>query len=105
MDHRRPNQSSAEGARGRLEARQSGAQARRARVGALQLEREVWRDGRLRGEAAEAARRRERPTEEAARRGDAGHGGAAGAAVKKMVSPPSSATPSRIYRLRWASRS
>src|SRR4051794_38346148 len=47
--HRRADHRCAEGARGRGEDRRSGAQARRLRGDALQLESEVWRDGRLRG--------------------------------------------------------
>ncbi|MER9664264.1 IS3 family transposase [Mesorhizobium sp. M0159] len=51
------------------------------------MEGEVWRDGRLRCQAAESLRRREREAEEAARRPDARSVGTARASFKKMVGP------------------
>lgn len=55
---------------------------------ALQLEGQVRRHGRLRGEAAEGARGRERAPEEAPGGSDARGGGASGASIKKrMVGP------------------
>jgi hypothetical protein len=76
-----------EGARGGGEDRGSGPQARRLRGDALQLEGQVRRPGRARGQAAEATRGREREAEEAAGRADARRSRASRASVKKMVGP------------------
>ena len=48
---------------------------------------QVWRHGRLRGEALEGARGRERQAEEAAGGSHARYGGASRASFKKMVGP------------------
>jgi len=58
--HGRTDYWRAEGARGRREDRRSGAQVRRIGSDALQLEGQIRRYGCFRGQAAEAARGRER---------------------------------------------
>src|ERR1700729_210731 len=85
--HGRSDHRGAEGARGRGEDGGSGAQARRLRSNALQLEVQVRRHGCLRGQTAEAARGRERQAEEAFGRADVGCRRASRASVKKMVGP------------------
>jgi hypothetical protein len=94
--HRRADHRGAEGARGRGEDRRSGAQAWRVGGNAVQLESEVRRHGRLRGQAAAVTRGRERQAEEC--RADAGRRGFAWAACKGCYGSPPSAVPSRICR-------
>src|SRR4051812_34986712 len=62
-------------------------QARDQRGDLLQLEEQVWRHGRLRSQAAEAAPGRERQAEEAAGGRHARQRSPEGSAVKKMVTP------------------
>ena len=84
---RKINLSGAEGARGRGEDGGFGAQARRLRSNALQLEVQVRRHGCLRGQTVEAARGRECQAEEVIDRADAGYCRSSRASWKKMVGP------------------
>jgi putative transposase len=63
------------------------AEARDQRGDLLQLEEQVWRDGRVRSQAAKAACGRERQAEEAVGRCHARQCGFEGSSVKKMVTP------------------
>jgi hypothetical protein len=76
-----------EGARPGRQDRRPMPQARDQRGDLLQLEEQVWRDGRVRSQAAKAACGRERQAEEAVGRCHARQCGFEGSAVKKMVTP------------------